>query len=83
MYGILPRRQIEAVDRLLQALLSDARRYEGVELLDQGQCNQLHTLAAELYAAGYSDGVIAQQVRESGMRGRQHERDRAEPQGGR
>ncbi len=71
---ILPQQQGTEIEMWVDQRISDAAKYDNVELLDEGGVFSLHMLAARIYAAGWNDGSRAESER---MRGAQRRRDEA------
>ena len=77
----MPRAQVDEVEQYIDKELDDAARYDNREPLDESGIYSLHRLAERLYAAGFTDGATAEQVRFDGMRRRARVRFDANPTG--
>ena len=63
----------QAVDRWIDSELSDARRYDNRQPLDESGAWSLHRLVAESYARGWSDGSQVGEDRSRERRNREKE----------
>ena len=71
----------KAVADLVEAFINDehedARKYSNRTLLDSLSAWTLHQLAADIYAAGFEEGLRTAEAREQGRRQREFDADRA------
>jgi len=71
----------KAVADLVEAFINDehedARKYSNRTLLDSSSAWTLHQLAADIYAAGFEEGLRTSEARERGTRERKFDADRA------
>lgn len=70
---------VETIDRFIGDEFRDAAKYSNREVLDDSGAYSLHGAAAQVYARGYQDGLMAERARANGER--QRERDRAREEG--
>lgn len=71
----------KAIADLIESFINDehedARKYSNRTLLDSSSAWTLHQLAADIYAAGFEEGLRTSEVRERGARERKFDADRA------
>jgi hypothetical protein len=57
-----PRRIPEMVNEHLYSMLANIEKYDNVTAYDESQRYSLHRLAAQIYAAGWSDGHLSASI---------------------
>ena len=71
----------KAVADLVEAFINDehedARKYSNRTLLDSSSAWTLHQLAADIYAAGFEEGLRTSEAREQGRRQREFDAAKA------
>ena len=69
---------VETIDRFIGDEFRDAAKYSNREVLDDSGAYSLHEAAAQVYARGYQDGLMAERARANGERQRARDRVREE-----
>ena len=75
--SVEPKAIAELVETFINDEHEDARKYSNRTLLDSSSAWTLHQLAADIYAAGFEEGMRTSEARERGARERQFDADRA------
>ena len=78
--SVEPKAIADLVESFINDEHEDARKYSNRTLLDSSSAWTLHQLAADIYAAGFEEGVRTEEAREQGTRRRKFDADRAAPE---
>jgi hypothetical protein len=68
--AIEPKEIVDLVEGFVSDAYSDASKFENSSLLDESGVWTLHQLAADIYAAGFEEGVRTEEARNRGKRER-------------
>jgi hypothetical protein len=75
--SVEPKAIADLVESFINDEHEDARKYSNRTLLDSSSAWTLHQLAADIYAAGFEEGLRTSEARERGTRQRKFDADAA------